>query len=251
MPEDQYEEATYTAQIAIQMLSQRIRRDVLYLMIDDSKFLYRGLVGSATDPRGKYAPRPAYAAYANLIRQLSDATYVGRRTGLSPSTYALDFQRLDGNLTAIWAVRPVGVRIVTSSPLKVVNIMGGETLVSPTNSVVALRATRDPQYLSGQIDRVIECDNTLVAESASGYSKTQGGNDWHYGYADVPAGIAYSQSKFAPMKWAIYRTGNYRWMGTTTFHFITESQMHPAKYLGDTKMGQQPQRKSHAIGRDR
>ena len=228
-PEDQYEQATYTAQMAIQMLSQRVERMYYYLMIDDNKFPYRGLVASATDSRGTYTSRPVYVAYANLIRQLSDARSVGRRSGLSQSTYAFDFQKVDDAVMAIWAVKPVVVRFLAASSLKVINIMGEETLTSPGNSLVTLRVTRDPQYVIGKIDQLVEVDNTLVAESESGYSNTQGANGWHYGYADVPSEKTYKLSNFVPMKWAIFRTDNYRWIGPSTFHFVTESGMHPSK----------------------
>ncbi|HEY0943716.1 MAG TPA: glycosyl hydrolase [Opitutaceae bacterium] len=222
--EQQYEGATYLAQIVPLMLSQKLARMYYYLTSDDTVFPMRGLVSMRTDPKGKYTPHPTYVVYANVIRQLTGATYRSRHSSTSSSTYALRFDRGGQPLHVIWAMHPVTLRLYTSSTLTVTDMMGVARTYTPTNGVVHLQGSKYVKYVRGAIDSISESDNALFADSASGFSKTQGKNGWYYGTA---GGTSYSPANFQPMTWKIWRDDNYRWVGANPDNFVTAHQLHP------------------------
>lgn len=227
-PAEQYDAAGYLAQIVTLLLSQKVERVYYYLALDDSIFPYRGLLSSATSSKGKYTPHPSYVAYATLIRQLSGATFHSRHADTSPSTYAFRFQQDDTPTHVLWAVRPITVDLHTSSTLTVTDLMGGEHTLSPVDGIVTLTLSEDVQYVRGPVSAISEIANPLLAESSSGFSKTQGQNGWYYGYASVAAGTSYSPAQFQAMTWKIWNGDNYRWVGASNYNFITPDQAHPA-----------------------
>ncbi|HEY0946398.1 MAG TPA: glycosyl hydrolase [Opitutaceae bacterium] len=226
-PAEQYDAPGYLAQIVTLLLSQKVERVYYYLALDDATFPYRGLLSSATSAQGKYTPHPTYVAYANLIRQLSGTTFHSRHAGTSPSTYAFRFQQAGTPVHVLWAVRPITVDLQTSSPLTVTDMMGGARTLTPVDGIVTLTLTEDVQYVRGPVGAIVEIDNPLLADSSSGFSKTQGLNGWHYGFASVPAGTSYSPAQFQAMTWKIWSGDNYRWVGSNSYNFITPDQVHP------------------------
>ena len=132
--------ASHLAQVAPLMLSAGVERMYYYLAMDDDLFPYRGLVGANGDVRGSFRPHPVLVAYAILIRQLSGAAYHSR-FNTSPSTYALRFQRGAEQVSVLWSNHPVTVSLETSSPLRIVDIMGGTATMEPDSAGVQLSLT--------------------------------------------------------------------------------------------------------------
>jgi hypothetical protein len=225
-PADQKEAATYLAQIVTLMLSQKVERMYYYLGVDDAAFPHRGLLAAANDPRGPLVPHPAYVAYANLIRQLKGCSFHSRFSGTASSTYAFRFQNGTTSMNVLWAARPVVVALKTTSSVVVTDIMGQSRAVSPNGGVVKIQLGRDAQYVRGPVSAVIEQGNTLLADSLSGYSATQGANGWSYGSADVGAG-PYSPERFTPMRWDYAGDNAVCWLANV-WHFVAVEQMHPS-----------------------
>ncbi len=225
-PADQKEAATYLAQIVTLMLSQKVERMYYYLGVDDAAFPHRGLLAAADDPRGALVPHPAYVAYANLIRQLKGYAFNSRFPGTASSTYAFRFQNSTTRMNVLWAARPVTVALKTNSSLVVTDLMGQSRAVSPNGGVVKLQLGRDAQYVRGPVTAVVEQGNTLLADSLSGYSATQGGNGWSYGSADVGSG-PYDPNRFAPMRWEYAGDNAVCWL-SNLWHFVAVEQMHPS-----------------------
>ncbi len=224
---DQYVAASYLAQIACLMRSEGVERMYYYLTMDDDLFPFRGLVGRASDDRGRFRPHPAFIAYATLIRQLHDATFE-RRFATSPSTYAFSFRRGDEHISALWSNHPVTVFLSSSAPLIITNIMGSSSTKSPVSGKVTLTLGKDVQYVAGPITSVTEVATDLVADSISGYSKTVGENGWTYGYAELGSDAPYDLSAFKEMTWAIWGGDNFRWARGGGYPFASGSQMHPS-----------------------
>ena len=225
---EQYAAASYLAQAATLMLSQNVERMYYYLVMDDNSFPLRGLVGSSSNPRGKFRPHPTLIAYANLIRQYDGATYQGR-FNTSPSVYAFKFQRGSTQLSALWSHRPVVVDIGASGPVTVFGIMGNSYEETPVNGKISLDLTKDVQYVVGPVTSLAEIDNDLLADSVSDYSKTAGTNGWHYGYATLASTASYDPAQFKPMTWGIWGSDNYRWLAPGRYPFASGSNMHPSR----------------------
>jgi hypothetical protein len=210
------------------MLSQGVERMFYYLVMDDSNFPLRGLMGSSSDPRGKFRPHPALIAYANAIRQFNGATYQSRFS-TAPSVYAFRFRRGAVQLSVLWSNRPVTVSLSADSALQVIDIMGGESTITPVAGKVSLDLTKDVQYVVGPVTLVTEIDNDLLADSVSGYSNTAGANGWHYGYATLASTASYDPAQFKPMTWGIWGSDNYRWLAPGRYPFASGSKMHPSR----------------------
>lgn len=201
--------ASYVAQTVALMVSQNVERMYYYLVMDDSVFPTWGLVGKSPDARGKFRPHPAFISYATAIRQLDGAAYQSRYN-TSSSVYAFKFLKGAQSVSAFWSNRPAWVKLATASDIVVTDIMGEPCTIEPVSGSVLLELTKDVQYVSGPVTSVVEIDNDLLADSASGYWRTAGQNGWHYGYAGVPG--TYSPTLFQSLTWGISDGQPYRWM---------------------------------------
>lgn len=218
--------AAYLAKIVALMRIANVERMYYYLMQDDTSFPYRGLLQRTNAPGGPYIPNPAYVAYATSIRQLYGKSPVGRVGGTAGSTYAYKFSG-DGDVHVLWANAPTTLRLSTTGALTVTEIMGQESTLSPSGGEVSLPVTSDVVYVKGPVTAIAEAVNPVVADSVSGYRNVQGENGWYYGYAAVAGEAAYHPADFQEMTWGIHQTDNYRWLGTETFHFMSQGNAHP------------------------
>ena len=106
-PEGRRRSASYLVRMATLLLSADVERMYWYLMRDYINFQTMGLVRDQDSPFGRYAPAPAYVAYANLIRQLSGARYV-RREPTDPRTHVHVFERGGEEIRVSWSTAPDG-----------------------------------------------------------------------------------------------------------------------------------------------
>ncbi|HEY9248476.1 MAG TPA: glycosyl hydrolase, partial [Rariglobus sp.] len=227
-PAEQPEGARHLVRIATQMLNQNVARMYYYLGQDDGNFPHRGLFSSATGSLGKYAPHPSYVAYAVLIRQLHGWTPAGRMTGTRPGTYIYKFVSGTTQRYVLWSTTPTTVHLnSTAANMSQMDIMGVSATRSTVGGKFTVQLGVNPIYITGPVTSVTEVFNPVVADSVADYGKTQGGNGWTYGYANLASGAAYSTGNFQPMTWGIWTTYNYRWKGNGTYNFITSQQAHP------------------------
>jgi hypothetical protein len=222
---DQKEAATYLAQIVPLMLSQKVERMYYYLGVDDPSFAHRGLLAAANDSRGALTPHPAYVAYATAIRQLQGYAFHSRFPDTASSTYAMRFRNGSGNMNVLWSARPVAVTLSTKTSVMVTDIMGQTRSVAPTGGKVRLNIDRNPVYVRGNVGAVSDAGNSLLADSLSGYSNTQGKNGWSYGSAAVGSGT-YNPGAFTAMRWDYAGDNSVCWL-SNQWHFVSVEQMHP------------------------
>ncbi|UKS29775.1 DNRLRE domain-containing protein [Paenibacillus sp. HWE-109] len=114
-----------------------------------------GLVRNKNDKLGAYTPKPAYTAYAVLIRQLSGAIFTADES-MSGSYFTYLFKKEGQDTRVLWSVQPTPVAIRTQTPVRVVDYMGNETIYTPVQGKVYLTLNSDPVYLSGAIDGMDE-----------------------------------------------------------------------------------------------
>jgi hypothetical protein len=168
-----------------------------------------GLVRDRDSSFGRYAPAPAYVAYANLISQLTEAQYV-RREATDPRTHVHTFER-DGQETRVsWSTAPAAeVRYETRSPLTVIDIVGHERTIPPTDGAVRLILSENPVFVRGPVVEVREREReTILAWAEYDFGAAQGAGGWQYGHFDGdsdgagdgigPAG-AYTDDDFEPL----------------------------------------------------
>lgn len=225
---DQPEGARHAVRIGTQMLNQNVARMFYYPTANDDFFPARGLVGSKTDARGSYTPNPVYVSYAVFIRQLHGWTPAGRMAGTRSGTYVYKFTNGSSQCHVLWSTTPTTVHLNSpSANLSETDIMGTSATRTVTGGKLTLQLGANPVYITGTVNSVTEVFNPVVADSAAGYSKTQGQDGWTYGRASLASNAAYSTSNFVPMAWVIWQGDNYRWKGNDTYNFMTSRQAHP------------------------
>ena len=186
--------AEYLPRQYILLLKSGCTKIYWYLVRDHHEFVSMGLLRNYDEASGmgRYAVAPAAVSYATLIRMLDDRTYKARE-GFRQYTRAhcYLFEGKDGSqVRTVWATSPAFFDFHTSAALQVTDIMGVERNLKPENGRVRLELGTAVQYVRGKVDSVEEVDTGVryLASAVDDYSKTQGVNNWHYGFRRGLAG---------------------------------------------------------------
>jgi len=218
------------------LLSQNVAKIYWYLATDHMDFVSMGLLRKANDKMGRYAVCPSFVTYATLIRQLDGAKFAGREASSKYTrAYVMKFRNeKNEDVRVCWATFPSKIEIATSKPVTVVNMVGEERTVNPDAGKIVFDLTGDVVYLKGEIQGVkeIEPEEKIIASSVDDYGKTQGLNNWYYGYFEVKDG---NPSDFKEMKVVETMWGE-NWGG-------------PQKYLGINLGGAHPENNVWAVHR--
>ncbi|HEX2116720.1 MAG TPA: hypothetical protein VHM01_20125, partial [Alphaproteobacteria bacterium] len=183
-PQGRHNVARYLARMYTLLMSVGVERIYWYLMRDYAGFRTMGLLRAADSDLGRYAPAPAYAAYANLIHQLHGARFV-RRERTDPRTHAYLFERGGTQIRVIWSPgAPVDLRLSADRPVTIVDIMGRERQMNPRDGTMIVTADENPIYVHGAITAISDVGRErLLADATADYSVTaQGQGGWYYGY---------------------------------------------------------------------
>jgi hypothetical protein len=105
------------------------------------------------DAAGYYTPKPAYTAYAVLIRMLAGRTYIGQETAENGAYHLL----FSDNLHLLWST-PLKQSIAfhTDSPVTRFSIMGKKQTLLPKGGTITLDLSAEPVYILGNITRKTE-----------------------------------------------------------------------------------------------
>lgn len=145
------------------LLSANVEKIYWYLCRDYDQFKSMGLLHDPKSPLGKYVPAPAYVAYANLIRQLNGAKFVGRDS-VGEHAYVQQFRTKDQPVRVCWATVPAHVAFNAAGPVTLVDMMGRERVLTPADGQIALTLTDAPVYLKGDATPAAEARFTIAAD---------------------------------------------------------------------------------------
>jgi hypothetical protein len=113
-----------------------------------------GLVRFATDPLGKYAPKPAYVAYGIMTRQLTGKPYIKQVT-VGDGIYNYVFGKGNMQMQVLWSIQPKTLALKTDKALVITDIMGKASTLTPGKDGYAyLAVTENPVYVSGSVTTV-------------------------------------------------------------------------------------------------
>ncbi|WMT43435.1 sugar-binding protein [Paenibacillus sp. D2_2] len=125
-----------------------------------------GLIRHQNDPKGQHTPKPAFAAYAAMTRELTGAQFVEQDSydvGISSYRFNKDGQ----DLRVVWANTPVQAAIRTDHPIRITDMMGNSETYTPLNGKVYMTLTGEPFYLESDIDGIaVDSTFTLATEEA-------------------------------------------------------------------------------------
>ena len=184
------EAARYLVRQYTLLLKEGVAKIYWYLASDHAGFSGMGLLRhheSESSGMGRYAVAPAYVAYANLIHQLDGASFL-RREAVRPYTrvHVYVFERDGNEVRVAWATHPAKIRVLTDGPLSVFDLMGARSMADPIDGQVTIDVSEDAVFVTGKVAGVEEVDTgvRVLASTADDYSRTQGENNWRYGYRD-------------------------------------------------------------------
>jgi hypothetical protein len=212
------------------LLKENVRKIYWYLASDHADFVSMGLLRHhqrEASGMGRYAVAPSYVSYANLIHQLDGTAFV-KREAWRPYTRAhvYLFRGDKDNVHVCWATQPAKIRVKSATAITVANVMGTESTVVPVNGEAVLDLSEDTIYLHGDITDIAEIDTgvRVLASTSEDYSKTQGENNWRYGYIQ-------GESPFKELT-QVETMWGYNWGGVGRNLVISSSNMHPDKLNG-------------------
>ncbi len=103
------------------------------------------------DALGRYTPKPDFVAYAVLIRELANRSFLGRES-VFPGIYDM---RYSGNLRVFWSTPfSQSVNLSTNNPVTTISMTGRMQTLAPSHGRIVLNVTPDPVYVLGNISGV-------------------------------------------------------------------------------------------------
>lgn len=140
--------ARYLVRMSTMLLAAGTERIYWYLLKDYQNFTGMGLLSSEDNAAGRYAPAPAYPAYAVLIKQLDGARFVRREAG-DPQLRVYVFSRDGAEIRVAWSTAGAErYEIAGNTPLQQRDIMGNAKMLQPQNGKIAITLDENPVYLS-------------------------------------------------------------------------------------------------------
>lgn len=103
------------------------------------------------DAAGRYTPKPAYVAYAVLIRELASHSFM-RREAVFPGIFDMLYSN---NLRVLWSTPcRQSVNLSTNSPVMAISITGSTKILLPSGGRITLHLSPEPLYIRGNVTRV-------------------------------------------------------------------------------------------------
>ncbi|MEK8127220.1 Ig-like domain-containing protein [Paenibacillus filicis] len=156
---DEHVQANYTVRRIVTALTQDIQKINIYNLQNKTTVPNEyegtfGLIRNPNDEKGAYVPKPAYAAYAALTRQLTGAQFQ-QTEEISPGlVYVHKFTQGNDTLRVMYAPAGAELKLHTTAGLLVTDMMGNSRMLPPVDGVVRVQLTKDPIYVKGSIAEI-------------------------------------------------------------------------------------------------
>ncbi|UVI29740.1 sugar-binding protein [Paenibacillus spongiae] len=149
-------QASYVVRSHVAALSQGVEKFFWYdFMNDGTNEMYNehnfGIIRHPADAKGKYTPKPAYAAYAAMTRQLTGLSYTrAEQIGEGISSHL--FKGNGQEVRVLWAAEPTDLTLKTNRSITVTDVVGNKKTYYPDKSnVIYLTVGQDPIYVGGNV----------------------------------------------------------------------------------------------------
>ena len=145
---DEQTQAQYLVRGAVLSLAAGVQKFFWYDYLNDGTTFYTseqnfGLVRQP-DAAGRYTPKPSYAAYATLIKQLTNQSFINGRV-IGNGIYDERFS----NVHVLWSTNDHQTfTIASSTPLFVTTMTGMVQTYTPSAGKVTLSLSEDPLYIA-------------------------------------------------------------------------------------------------------
>ncbi|WP_238178075.1 sugar-binding protein [Paenibacillus contaminans] len=162
---DENTQANNLVRAHVQALGAGVEKIFWYDLMDDGLQPdygehHFGLIRHQNDALGQYTPKPAYAAYAAMTRELIGAQFVEQET-LDTGIASYKFNKDGRNVRIVWANTPMQAAIRTDVPIQIADMMGNIETFTPLDGNVYVTLTGEPIYVKSDIDG-IAADSTFA-----------------------------------------------------------------------------------------
>lgn len=131
-----------------------------------------GIVRNEGDSKGKYAPKPAYVAYATMARQLTGKAF-SHQEDIGEGIYSYVFSDGSGDTRVIWSQGLKNVKVKTDGPITVTDLMGrAETFHPMQGGYVYLTVSDAPLYIEGALTNITESSKFTLTGSRTTAGET-------------------------------------------------------------------------------
>lgn len=163
------EQAHYLVRSVVLSLSGGVQKIFWYDFLNDgTEFLEKeqnfGLL-RRPDAIGYYTPKPAYTAYAVLLRALAGRTFIGRE----PTAPGIYHMRFSDNLHLLWST-PLNQHLALSAarPVTTMTITGKKQALLPEGGQIILDLSAEPVYVLGDVAEPTGCARRLLKSFSLG-----------------------------------------------------------------------------------
>ncbi len=169
-------QANYLVRTYVQALGEGVEKVFWYdLMNDGMQEDYHehhfGMLRNREDEKGAFTPKPSYASYAAMTRELIGAAFVEQEYA-GTDIYSYKFDKSGESLRVVWSNEPMQAAIETNSPIQIPDMMGNTETYSPYQGKVYITLSGEPHYVKGEIDGIAQSSmfsifgETMVAGEA-------------------------------------------------------------------------------------
>ncbi|MCX6118268.1 MAG: hypothetical protein NT027_12055 [Proteobacteria bacterium] len=166
------DQASRIVKAAIRLLSATVSKVWVYTLAnvgedvadaEKDKQRFFGITHSADANMGSYAPKPAYVAYAHLIRMLNALDYIrGQDTNDKSPIEWHTFSDGDQEVTVVWTKNKgnidshldIKVDVTAKTDVEITDMVGNH-LARSNNGKVSIHLTKGlPQFISGKVSNI-------------------------------------------------------------------------------------------------
>lgn len=148
-------QANYLVRGTVLSLAAGVQKIFWYDLLDDGNNASKveqnfGLLNQ-TDTEGLYTPKPAFAAYAVLARELAGRAFISRESVL-PGIFDM---RFSGDLRVLWSTPfRQSVVLTTNHPVTATSMTGRTRTLQPSGGKIVLNLSAEPLYIQGNTSGV-------------------------------------------------------------------------------------------------
>ncbi|MCU6707815.1 glycosyl hydrolase [Paenibacillus sp. J5C_2022] len=153
-------QANYVVRTYVQALGEGVEKVFWYDLMNDGmqEDYYEhhlGLLRNREDEKGAFTPKPSYASYATMTRELIGADFVEQEYAGS-DIFSYKFEKSGEQLRVVWSNEPLQTAIETDTPIQITDMMGNSKTYSPYQGKVFLTLSGEPHYIKGEVKSMVK-----------------------------------------------------------------------------------------------
>jgi len=151
-------QANFVVRTYVQALAEGVEKIFWYDLMNDGmqEDYYEhhlGMLRNRLDEFGPFTPKPSYASYAAMTRELIDAVF-DEQEYEGTDIFSYKFNKNSEELRVVWSNEPLQTVIETDAPIQITDMMGNTETYSPVLGKVYLTLSGEPHYVKGAVKSI-------------------------------------------------------------------------------------------------